>query len=139
MRIVTPEKCKIDEDVELVVMRATNGDMGILSGHEARSAVLAIGALRIMNEGVERRIAVYGGLASVANNVLTILTNDAEWPEEINRARADEDREQAQRRLQERTDDIIIQEDLVLLRRALVQIEVSSFPYEDKPKTHDEK
>lgn len=132
LRVVTPAVVKVDEDADMIIMRTTTGDMGVLFGHEARSAVLNLGALRILDSGNERRIAVYGGLATVKNNVLTILTNDAEWPEEIDRVRAEANREHAERRLQERTDDIEIREDLLMLRRALVQIEVSSYPYDDR-------
>jgi len=127
LRIVTPARIKVDEDIDMVIMRCITGDMGVMPGHEAHSAALNYGILRIMNEGVERRIAVYGGVASIQNNVLTILTNDAEWPEDIDRARAEADLEAAERRLQEKAGDIDIQHDQVLLRRALVQIEVSSY------------
>ena len=65
--------------------------------------------------------------------MLTILTNGAEWPSDIDRARAVHDREHARRRLQERIDDIEIRDDQVLLRRALVRIEVSSDPLVNVP------
>ena len=132
LRIVTPEQIKVDEDIDMIIMRCTTGDMGVLPGHEARSAALRYGILRIFNGGVERRIAVYGGLAVVRDDVLTILTSDAEWPEDVDRVRAEADREHAERRLRERADDIEIQHDQILLRRALVQIEVSSFNYTDE-------
>ena len=127
LRIITPAHIKVDEDVDMVIMRCTTGDMGVLAGHEAHSAALVYGTLRILNQGAERRVAVHGGVASIRNNVLTILTNDAEWPEDIDRALAEADREAAERRLQEKADDLEIQHDQVLLRRALVQIEVSSY------------
>jgi len=132
LRIITPAQIKVDEDADMVIMRCTTGDMGVLPGHEPHAAALTYGILRIINGGVERRIAVYGGLAAIQDNVLTILTNDAEWPEDVDRARAEADREQVERRLQERVDDIEIQHDQVLLRRALVQIEVSSYTLANK-------
>ena len=131
LHIITPEQSKIDEDVDMVIMRCTTGDMGIMPGHETRSAVLDYGVMRILNDDNERWIAVYGGLAVIKDNVLTVLTHDAEWPEEIDRAHAHATREHAERRLQEKTDDLEIQSDQVLLRRALVQIEVSSYTFKD--------
>jgi len=131
LHIITPEQSKIDEDVDMVIMRCTTGDMGIMPGHETRSAVLDYGVMRILNDDNERWIAVYGGLAVIKDNVLTVLTHDAEWPEEIDRAHAHVTREHAERRLQEKTDDLEIQSDQVLLRRALVQIEVSSYTFKD--------
>jgi F-type H+-transporting ATPase subunit epsilon len=129
LRIVTPEEIKFDENVDMVIMRCTTGDMGILHGHEPRSAVLSYGALRILNGGNERRLAVFGGLAEVQNNLLTILTNLAEWPDEIDRARAELDFERAERHMRERIGDLEIQSDQVQLRRAMVRIEVSSYVF----------
>lgn len=135
LRIITPTEVKVDLKADMVIMRCTTGDMGVLSGHAPHSAVLNFGVLRILDDGAERKIAVYGGLATVRDDTVTIMANGAEWPEEIDRARADADREHAERRLRERTDDIEIQEDLVRLRRALVQIVVSSNPIDDNEKT----
>ena len=86
MRIVTPNEIKFDENVDMIIMRCTTGDMGILPGHEPHSAVLDHGEVRILDDGNERRLAVSGGIAEVRNNVLTILTSLAEWPEDIDRA-----------------------------------------------------
>ena len=127
LKIITPAKVKVDEPADMIIMRCTSGDMGVLPGHEPRCAVLDYASLRIRGGGYERRIAVYGGLAVIENDVLTILTGDAEWPEEIDLAQAQADREHAQQRLREREDDTELRSDQVLLRRALVQIEVCSF------------
>ncbi|MCL2030471.1 MAG: ATP synthase F1 subunit epsilon [Oscillospiraceae bacterium] len=128
LRIITPEEIKVDERAAMIIMRCTTGDMGILPGHEARSAVLDYGVLRILNPDGERRIAVFGGLAEVRDDVVTVLANAAEWPEDIDRARAEADRELAERRLQETQDDLEVRSNQAVLRRSLVQIEVSSYP-----------
>jgi len=126
LKMITPTEVKVDLAVDMIIMRCTNGDMGVLPGHEPRSAELCYGILRILDEGDERIIAVYGGLAVIQNDVVTVLTTGAEWPEEIDAARAKEDREHMEQRIREKTDDIEIQNDQLLLRRALVQIEVSA-------------
>ena len=132
LRIITPELTKVDEDVDMVIMRATTGDMGILPGHEPRCAVLRYGIIRIFNGSQERRIAVFAGMASIERDVLTIITGGAEWPEDVDRARAQTDLEQAEMRLRERTSDIELQHDQLLFRRALVRIEVSSYAFDDE-------
>ena len=129
LRIILPTQTKVDEPVDMVIMRCTTGDMGVLPGHEPRSAVLTFGIVRILSEGGERRIAVYGGLAVVKDDVLSIVANEAEWPEEVDLARAEADRAHAEQRLHEKTDDREILSDQLLLRRALVQIEVSAYAY----------
>ena len=128
LRIATPENVKYDEETEMVILRCITGDMGILAGHEATSAILDYGVLRIINGEEERRMAVFGGIAQVNDNKLTILTNDAQWPEDIDMAFVEAERERMARRSQESLDDLQIQRDQILMRRTLVQMEVSTFP-----------
>jgi len=126
LQIITPTEKKVDEAAEMVIMRCVDGNMGILAGHEAHSAVLDYGIMRILNGGDERQIVIYGGLAVIESDTVTVLTNEAEWPEEIDHARANADREHIERHLREKTDDFEIKKDRIRLRRALMQIEVSS-------------
>jgi F-type H+-transporting ATPase subunit epsilon len=102
--------------------------MGILPKHEACSAILDYGVLRIFDDGEERRMAVFGGIAQVRDNVLTILANDAQWPEDIDITLAEAERDRTSRRIKEDADDLEIQKEQVKMRRSLVQIEVSSYP-----------
>lgn len=128
LRITTPDTVKYDEHAEMVIMRCISGDMGILANHEPTSAILDYGVLRIINGNFERRMAVFGGIAQIGDNKVTILANDAQWPEDIDIAFVEAERERMSRRSQEDLDDLEIARDQVLMRRTLVQIEVSSFP-----------
>jgi len=128
LRIATPEDVKYDDEAEMVIMRCITGDMGILANHEPTSAILDYGVLRVINDGEERRMAVFGGVAQVMDNVVTILANDAQWPEDIDAAFVESERERMKRRIQESADDLELQSNQVLMRRLLVQIEVSAYP-----------
>ena len=128
LKVITPDIIKFDDDVELVIIRTIEGEVGFMANHMACSSVLDYGALRIIDDDVERRIAVFGGIAQMRDNILTVLANDAQWPEDIDLALVEAEREQTERRLQESADDLEIQRDQVLMRRTLVQIEVSAYP-----------
>jgi len=128
LRIITPELTKFDDEAELVIVRTIEGEIGFMANHMACSSVLDYGAVRIFNDDVERRIAVFGGISQMNDNVLTVLANDAQWPEDIDLALVEAEREQTERRMQESVDDLDLQKDQVLMRRTLVQIEVSSYP-----------
>ena len=128
LRVVTHDSVKYDEDADMVVMRCVTGDMGILPGHVAFSILLDDGVLRIMNDDEESRMAVFGGIAQVHENTVTILTNNAQWPDEIDQEVVSAEREEAQRRLRDTADNVQIQKDQVVMRRTLVQIEVSAYP-----------
>ena len=128
LKVATPQNVKFDEDADMVIMRCITGDIGILPKHEPCSAILDYGVLRIIDNGEERRMAVFGGIAQVLDNVVTVLANDAQWPDDIDRAMVEAERERAERRMQEEMDALELQKEQVSMRRTLVQIEVSSYP-----------
>jgi len=133
LRIATPDNVKYDEEAEMVIMRCITGDMGILADHEATSAILDYGVLRIINNEEERRMAVFGGIAQIGENKVTILANDAQWPEDIDVAFVEAERDRMERRSRESKDDLALQRDQVVMRRTLVQMEVSTFPLVSRP------
>ena len=133
LRVITPHKVVFDEQVDMVIMRCTTGDMGIMYGHEPRSVVLAYGVFRIFSgDADERWLAVYGGLAEIKDNVLTVLTGGAEWPHEVDANRVQEEEEHLKQRLQEHIDDAELRRAEALLRRVFVRMELTSYPYLDK-------
>ena len=86
--IITPdatesEKYKFHGHADMAVLHCQTGDMGILPGRVACSAILGEGALRIFDEEAERKIAVLGGVFHFENDVLTLLTQKALLPGEI--------------------------------------------------------
>ena len=136
LRVATPENVKYDREADMVIMRCITGDMGILPNHAPCSAILDYGVLRILDGDDERRMAVFGGIAQVLNNTVTILANDAQWPEDIDVALAEAERERTAKRLQEDVDVLELQKDQVKMRRSLVQIEVSAYPLLSKSDHH---
>ena len=128
LKVITPDSVKLDEEVDMVIMRCTTGDMGILPQRGPVSAILDMGVLRIKNGDAERRMAVSGGVVQVLDDEVLLLCNDAEWPEDIDHDAAHAKREKAEKRIAETEDNVTVAREQVALRRALVQIEVSSYP-----------
>lgn len=137
LKIITPSETKVDIMTDMVIMRCTTGDMGILPDHEACTAILDLGILRIIDEGTEKRMALLGGVAQMENNMLTILANNAEWPEELDNARARASREEWQAKLDNSADSVEVHRNHVQVRRALVRMDVSSYPLLSKSNEHD--
>jgi len=128
LRVITPEAIKVDEKVDMVIMRCNTGYMGILPGHEPRSAVLDYGVMKILGGAQETRwLAVMSGLAEIKNNVLTVLTGEAEWPQDIDIAHENTQRQRLNQRLQEHQNDIEFQRTQVMLQRSIVRIKLSSY------------
>jgi F-type H+-transporting ATPase subunit epsilon len=77
LRVITPESIALEEECGMVIVRCVSGDMGFLPRHEACSAVLGDGDLRIIDGRQERRMRLSGGIVQIKDDVVTILTNKA--------------------------------------------------------------
>lgn len=83
LRIVTPARLLFDERVREITAPGTLGEFGVLPNHIAFLTSLEIGTLRYRTEDKPQRIAIRGGFAEVADNVMTVLAEDAVFPEDI--------------------------------------------------------
>ncbi len=125
IKIVTPSRVMYDGEAGMVIMRSTSGDVGILPGHQPMVTVLDYGVLKLLDEGKElRRAAVLGGYAEVNAEGVTILTDVAEWSDEIDKVRAQHAKEVAERRLASRDEGIDIARAELALKRALIRLNI---------------
>jgi len=62
----------------MVVARTTEGEIGILPGHEPILAILATGEVRVTIDGGSIRANADDGFLSVANDVVTVVARNAE-------------------------------------------------------------
>jgi F-type H+-transporting ATPase subunit epsilon len=83
LRIVTPERLLLDEQVDEVVAPGAAGEFGVLPDHIAFLTTLAPGRLIYKAGGQRQVIAIYGGYAEVADNVMTVLADGAETAQQI--------------------------------------------------------
>jgi F-type H+-transporting ATPase subunit epsilon len=83
LRIVTPERLLLDEEVEEVIAPGAAGEFGVLPDHITFLTALAPGRL-IYRTGSQRHvIAIFGGYAEVVDNVMTVLADGAEPARQI--------------------------------------------------------
>ena len=127
LRIVTPERNLYDEDVDMVIMRATSGDIGFMYGHAPLTTTISYGMMRIIVDGgKELHATVFGGFAEVMPDHITILSDAAEWPDEIDPNRAREAKERAEERIRNHESNVDAKRAELALRRALVRLDVSN-------------
>lgn len=125
LRIVTPSRVLYDDNVEMVIMRTTSGDVGILANHQPLTTTLDYGILTIVVEGEkELKATVFGGFASVLAEGVTILSDTAEWPDEIDKDRAIKAQERALNRLKANNSNVDIARAELALKRANTRLEL---------------
>jgi len=83
LRIVTPERLLLDEEVEEVIAPGAAGEFGVLPDHITFLTTLAPGRLMYRSGGQRHVMAVFGGYAEVAENVMTVLADGAEPARQI--------------------------------------------------------
>ena len=88
--LVSPERELWSGEATMVLAKTTEGDIGILTGHEPVLALIAEGAVvRITTTEKEIVVAaVHGGFLSVDSNVVRILAEVAELASDIDVVRA---------------------------------------------------
>ena len=127
LRVVTPTRLVLDEDVDEVTAHGELGEFGVLPDHIAFLSTLVAGELTYKQGATKRTLAVGGGYAEVLDNVMTVLAPSAEFAGEIDVARAQRAKERAEKQLaqlnREEKDWEVAE---TALQRALVRLQVAS-------------
>jgi len=126
LRLVTPNRVLLDEEVNEVSAPGSLGEFGVLPLHISFLSRLEPGEMSYKQGGQRSRLAVSGGYAEVLADVMTVLADAAEFAEEIDVERARRAKERAERKLAELSrDDKEFAVATAALRRALVRLQVA--------------
>ncbi|MFO7858192.1 MAG: F0F1 ATP synthase subunit epsilon [Ectothiorhodospiraceae bacterium] len=105
--IVSAEEALFGDEVEFVVARATEGELGIMPRHAPLMARLQPGEVRVrMAGGEEQFFYVSGGMLEVQPHVVTILADTAVRAHDIDEAAAKEAQRRAEEALRDRESDV---------------------------------
>ena len=97
--VITPERRLLSEQVDSVTLPGRGGELGILPGHTPLISQLQTGVLSYVQGQSVRRLLVSGGFVEVNEDRVSVLADVAEFPEEVDAARARAERDEAERRL----------------------------------------
>lgn len=90
LELVSPEKLLLSRDVEMAVLPASEGEMGVLPGHAPMIVTLGGGVIRVTEGGqVTERLFVAGGFAEVTPERCTVLAVEATPVAQLSRAEAE--------------------------------------------------
>jgi len=98
--IVTPEGGRFEGPVERVVVPGSEGDFGVLPGHERFLSPVRIGELEVETGGADRKwAAVSDGFAEVNGDRVVLMVDSCEFAPDIDKARAERAKSNAEREL----------------------------------------
>ncbi|MCT2878855.1 F0F1 ATP synthase subunit epsilon [Lactobacillus delbrueckii] len=131
INIVTPNGLIYSHRGSSVSMRAIDGDRQILYNHLPILTPLTIGEVRVQRGAdVDHKvdhIAVSGGIIEFANNVATIIADNAERARNIDLSRAEAAKQRAEaliKEAKEKHDERLLERAQIALRRAVNRIHV---------------
>ncbi len=100
LEIVTPERLAYSDDVDMVLVPGSEGELGILPHHTPLVSLLGVGELRIRKDGQEESFAIAGGFLQVRPDKVVVMAELASMASEIDLEKAQEARKEAQRALE---------------------------------------
>jgi F-type H+-transporting ATPase subunit epsilon len=103
--LVSPEREVFHGEVDHVVVPGSEGEFGVSPNHAPVMSVIKPGALRVINEGAERRIYVNGGFADVTPEGLTVLAEEAVDLADVDPAQLEQQLKNAQEDLRDANTD----------------------------------
>lgn len=125
VEIITPDRIFYNGDATMIEFNTAAGELGVYKKHIPLTTVLAPGIVTIHKDGEEDVVAaVHSGFAEILPDKVTLLAEIAEWPDEIDKDRAEAARARAEERLANKTEAIDIKRAEFALRKALVRIDI---------------
>lgn len=120
--LVSPERILYNGEASMVVCRTTEGEIAFLTDHAPFVGTLDIAPVRIItDDGPEIKAAVHGGFVEVRDNKVSILSDVAELPDQIDVERARKAKDAAERDRQEDEEAVVV----ATVRRAALRLEVA--------------
>ena len=118
----TPDRVFYNDDVTMVELSTTEGEIGVYAEHIPLTSVLVPCVMNIHVDGDVKKAAVHGGIVEILQDKVTVLAEIAAWPEEIDVNRANEAKTRAERRLSSNDPQIDVVRAEAALKRSLARL-----------------
>jgi F-type H+-transporting ATPase subunit epsilon len=124
LEIVTPERKIYSEDVDMVTLPGSEGELGVYPKHVPLLTTLKPGELRVMQNGRETTMAIGEGFVEIKADSVSVLTDMALEAEKIDISAAEAAVERAQAAMKEDQTPEQVAAIQASLQKALAQLHV---------------
>ena len=122
LRIIEPDGMFFEGQSDFLEFTSVEGEMGVYANHIPLTTILVPSVVRIHNGNEVKKAAVTGGFVEILQNKITMLAEDANWPEEIDVERAKEAKKRAEERLEKKESGVDLVRAEAALKRAMARI-----------------
>lgn len=132
LEMLTPERSFYEGEAESITVRALDGETELLAGHMPVVIGLKPAMIKI-NTGDETKICANGeGFCMVEGNVVYIMCQTLEWPEEIEYERVNKAIEEHTQLIKKASNSADYRLSKMTIERALARLRVKQFKDSDK-------
>lgn len=122
LKIIEPDGMFYEGQASFLEFVSVTGEMGVYANHIPLTTILAPGVVKIHNGNEVKKAAVMGGFIEIQKDSITVMAEDAEWPDEIDVERAKAAKKRAEERLQKKDADLDVVRAEAALKRAMARI-----------------
>lgn len=126
LEIITPLGIKFSSNVEYILLKTTEGNMGILPNHAPFVAGLQSEEIKIkINKTKEISYYISGGFLEISDEKIVIIVEEAMLPNEINLLEAKKELEFAKKRIEKLNEDRQVVLAQKSLQDALMKVKIA--------------
>ena len=122
LKMIEPDGMFFEVDGEFLEFTSVEGQMGVYKNHIPLTTILEPCVVKIHANGETKKAAVLGGFIEIQKERITILAEDANWPEEIDVERAKAAKQRAEERLNQKEAGLDVVRAEAALKRAVARI-----------------
>ena len=124
LRIITPKKMVLEEEIEAITLPSIEGEITILPNHVSLFSLLKEGVVKIKYEKKEDFLAIGGGYVETNGEYVNLLVSRAHGQDEINQTATEKAIKEAEEGLKKaKTSEERLQAG-ALLRRSMVDLKL---------------
>lgn len=122
LKIISPDAMFFEGEAAFLEFTSVEGGMGVYKNHIPLTTILEPCVMNIHNGTEVKKAAILGGFLEILQDKITVLAEDAQWPDEIDVERAKEAKKRAEERLSHNGPNMDVRRAQAALKRAIARI-----------------
>lgn len=122
LKIIEPDGMFFEGQGDFLEFTSVEGQMGVYKNHIPLTTILDSGVMKIHKDGEVKKAAILGGFIEIQKERITVLAEDANWPDEIDVERAKASKKRAEERLSKKEAGLDVVRAEAALKRAVARI-----------------
>ena len=122
IEIISPDEVFYSGSVAFVEFTAVTGEMGVYRNHIPLTTILEPCVMALHSGEDIKKCAILGGFVEIQKEKITVMAEDAQWPDEIDLDRAKAAAKRAEDRIANKASGTDVKRAEVALKKALARM-----------------